>query len=94
MPERPGGGRARASALSYPGHGAPRVVASGQGSIAERILEEARRAGVPIRQDAALAEALGKLNLGREVPEDLYTAVAETLAWAYCLDTRADRPRP
>jgi len=49
---------------------------------------------VPIRQDAALAEALAKLDLGREIPEDLYTAVAEALAWAYRLDVRAGRYRP
>ncbi len=94
MPERPGGGGPaqpprRATALSYGGVGAPKVVASGKGLLAERIVAVAREAGIAVREDAALAEALSGLELDREIPEDLYTAVAETLAWAYALDGRA-----
>jgi flagellar biosynthesis protein len=85
MPER----ERRAAALRYEGAGAPKVVASGRGLIAERILETAREAGVPIRSDAALAEALAALEVGTDVPEELWRAVAETLAWAYRLDLRA-----
>jgi flagellar biosynthesis protein len=85
MPDKP---RRRASALKYEGTGAPKVVASGSGLIAERILAAAREAGIAIREDAALAEALSKLDLGREIPEDLYVAVAEALAWAYALDAK------
>jgi flagellar biosynthesis protein len=81
----------RASALKYEGAVAPKVVASGQGLIADRIVAAARDAGVAIREDAALAEALAGLDLGREIPEDLYTAVAEALAWAYSLDLKARR---
>jgi flagellar biosynthesis protein len=88
MPDRP----RRAAALRYEGKDAPRVVATGRGLIADRILEAAREAGVPVREDAALAEALSKLELGREIPEALYQAVAETLAWAYGLDVSARRP--
>jgi flagellar biosynthesis protein len=88
MPDPP----KRAAALRYEGRDAPRVVASGRGVIADRILEAAREAGVPVREDAALAEALSKLELGREIPEALYQAVAETLAWAYRLDVSARRP--
>jgi len=84
MPERP----RRAAALRYEGHGTPKVVASGRGKIAEKILEAAREAGVPIREDAALAEALAGLELGSEVPQELWVAVAEALAWAYRLDLR------
>jgi flagellar biosynthesis protein len=87
MPERP----RRASALRYEGAGAPKVVASGRGLIADRIVAAAREAGVAVREDAALAEALAGLDLGREIPEDLYAAVAEALAWAYSLDLRARR---
>jgi flagellar biosynthesis protein len=79
----------RATALRYDGSTAPKVVASGQGLIAERILEVAREAGVPIKEDPALAELLSSLDLGTEVPEDLYVAVAEAIAWAYRLDARA-----
>jgi len=91
MPERaPGPPRRerRVAALRYDSGGdeAPRVVAAGRGLVADRILAEARAAGVPIRDDAALAEALAGLDLGAHVPEALYRAVAEALAWAYRLD--------
>jgi flagellar biosynthesis protein len=75
-----------AAALSYPGHGAPKVVAAGKGLLAERILELAREAGVPTREDSALAQALAELELGSEVPPLLYQAVAEALVWALRLD--------
>ena len=81
--------RRRATALRYEGTGAPKVAASGQGYIADRIVEVARENGVPIRQDAALAEALAALELDTEIPEDLYVAVAEAIAWAYSLDRKA-----
>jgi len=87
MPEKP----RRASALKYEGVDAPKVVATGQGLIADRIVAAARDAGIAIREDAALAEALAGLDLGREIPEDLYAAVAEALAWAYSLDLKARR---
>jgi flagellar biosynthesis protein len=84
----------RAAALRYePGQEAPEVVASGRGYVAERILAAAREAGVPVREDAALVEALSKLELGEQIPEALYVAVAEALAWAYGLDTKG-RARP
>jgi flagellar biosynthesis protein len=83
-PERP----RKAAALSYSGEGAPTVTAAGRGLIAEKILAAAREAGVPIREDAALAEALAGLELGREVPEELWVAVAEAIAWAYRLESR------
>jgi flagellar biosynthesis protein len=89
MPEPPASRPRRASALKYEGAGAPKVVAGGQGLIADRIVAAAREAGVAVREDAALAEALASLDLGREIPEDLYAAVAEALAWAYALDVRA-----
>jgi flagellar biosynthesis protein len=87
MPEKP----RRASALKYEGVGAPKVVATGQGLIADRIVAAARDAGIAIREDAALTEALAGLELDREIPEDLYAAVAEALAWAYSLDVKARR---
>ena len=82
----------KATALSYErGALAPRVVAAGTGLIAEQIIAAAREAGVPIREDPALADALALLELGEEIPESLYVAVAETLAWAYRLDAAAAR---
>lgn len=97
MPDRPEPPeRRRATALRYEqGRHAPEVVASGAGVVAERILAAAREAGIPVRHDPALAEALARLELGAEVPPELWTAVAETLAWAYKLDADASgRGRP
>jgi flagellar biosynthesis protein len=96
MPEPPEKPRRRATALSYdfgahPPARAPRVAATGAGLVADRIIAAARAAGVPVREDPALAEALGKLELGRDVPEELWKAVAEALAWAYRLDGTASR---
>jgi flagellar biosynthesis protein len=88
MPEPPQ--RRRATALRYePGDVSPRIAATGAGLVAERIIAAAREAGVPVRSDPALAEALGALELGANVPEELWRAVAETLAWAYRLNGRA-----
>ena len=87
----------RASALRYDSAGgadAPRVVASGRGLVADAIVEAARAAGVPIREDALLAEALAALELGSEVPPELYQAVAETLVWAYALAGGSPLGRP
>ena len=85
------GGRRRASALRYEGTGAPKVTASGQGYIADRIVEIARENGIAVREDPALAEALAALELDSEIPADLYTAVAEAIAWSYSLDLKVAR---
>ena len=85
----------RAVALRY-NHGkdgAPQVVASGQGEVAERILELAREAGVHVSQDTGLLELLAQLPLGSEIPEELYQAVAEVLAFVYQLNERS-APKP
>jgi len=81
-------GRPKAASLAYrPGTDrAPRVTASGRGRVAERILEVARQAGVPIRHDPALAEILSRLDPGEEIPPETYRAVAEILAFLYRLD--------
>jgi len=85
--------RRRATALRYEqGRFAPEVVATGTGLIADRILAAAREAGVPVRHDPGLAEALAALDLGQEIPPAMWTAVAETLAWAYRLDATAQKP--
>jgi flagellar biosynthesis protein len=88
-PEQPKPKRAAALRYERGVDAAPKVVAAGAGVIADRILELAREAGVPVREDAALAEALGRLRLDLEIPADLYAAVAEALIWAYALDARA-----
>lgn len=77
----------RATALRYAAGSdtAPRVVATGAGHIAQRIIDTARDAGVPVREDPALVQALEQLRLSEEIPEELYAAVAEALVWAYRL---------
>ncbi|NPB09074.1 MAG: hypothetical protein GXO17_01845 [Thermodesulfobacteria bacterium] len=78
----------KAVALKYePGEdAAPRVVAKGEGKLAERILALAEEAGLPIREDRELVEALMKLEIEAQVPPELYEAVAAVLAWAWKLN--------
>jgi flagellar biosynthesis protein len=73
------------AALKYTGTGAPQVVAAGRGHVAATILARAHEAGVPVHRDPELANALAQLALGQEVPQAMWTAVAEVLAWAYGL---------
>jgi flagellar biosynthesis protein len=75
----------QAVALHYDGKGAPRVTAKGQGYVADAILSRAREHGVPLHEDAMLAATLAQLDLGEEIPEALYRAVAQVLAFAYFL---------
>ena len=84
----------KASALAYePGEGkAPRVIASGRGEIAEKIIELAHEYGIPIKNDPELAQVLGKLKPGSEIPVELYRAVAEILAFVYSLN-EGQRPK-
>lgn len=61
--------------------GAPRVVAKGRGEIGAKIVETARAHGVPLEENPALAEALSAVEIGDEIPEALYRAVAEVLVF-------------
>ena len=81
-------GRRTAVALRYDGKGAPRVTASGHGKVADRILELATEHEVPYQQNAELAQLLSQVELGDEIPQALYVAVAEVLAFAYTLSGR------
>ena len=68
----------RAVALSYNGDsGAPVVVASGMGYLAEKIVEVATENGVPVYEDNSLATMLSQLSLGQEIPDSLYQAIVE-----------------
>ncbi|OPL13771.1 MAG: hypothetical protein AVO39_10085 [delta proteobacterium MLS_D] len=62
---------------------APRVAARGRGVVAEHIIELARKHHVPVQEDPALAEMLARLDIGEEIPPQLYLAVAEILAFIY-----------
>lgn len=79
-----------AVALRYePGKSAPRVVAKGAGIVAQKIRERAEEAGVPMIRDIPLARALhSACEIGREIPEELYTAVAQVLAFIEHLKRR------
>jgi len=78
-----------AVALHYSGHGAPRITAKGRGAVADQILKTAREHGVPLDEDAALANTLAQLDLGREIPRELYLAVAQVLAFAWQLKSKS-----
>jgi flagellar biosynthesis protein len=67
---------------------APKVSATGKGETAERILAEARKHDIPVREDPDLLEVLAQLPLGEEIPPELYQAVAEILAFIYRMNER------
>ncbi|MDH4134271.1 MAG: EscU/YscU/HrcU family type III secretion system export apparatus switch protein [Gammaproteobacteria bacterium] len=75
----------KAVALYYSGQGAPRITAKGQGYIAEEILALAREHHIPLKEDTALVNLLARLELNEEIPEKLYIAVAEVIAFAWRL---------
>jgi flagellar biosynthesis protein len=76
-----------AVALSYEkGDDAPRILAAGKGRIAERIIKEAEKSDVPLYKDSSLAETLSKLEIGDEIPPELYDVVAEILVYVDKVD--------
>ena len=87
---------ARAVALAYrAGEGAPRVVAQGQGLIAEAIIQRANEYGVHVHQSRELVALLMQLDLDQAIPPALYGAIAELLAWLYRLEAdTAATPTP
>lgn len=74
-----------AIALEYDGERAPRVTAKGRNELAEQIIELAREHGVPMQENEPLAALLSRVELGEEIPEALYLAVAQVIAFAYHL---------
>ncbi len=77
----------QAVALSYEVEdGAPRVIAAGQGYLAEKIIEKAKESDVPLHQDDKLAGALMKLQIGDLIPPELYEVVAEILVFVDRMD--------
>jgi flagellar biosynthesis protein len=85
-PKRP----KKAVALKYkPGDDhAPRVTAKGTGRLAERIIEMARKHGIPVKDDPDLVEVLSRLDLHDQIPPELYVVVAELLAFVYRLNQK------
>lgn len=74
-----------AVALEYGRNKTPVVTAKGQDELAQRIVEEAIRQGVYVAEDRRLLAMLSKLDVGQEIPQDMFTAVAVILAWVYWL---------
>ena len=86
-------GRPLAVALRYERRetDAPRVTAKGAGELAQRILELARANDVPVREDPDLLELLSACDVGAEIPQELYHAVAELLAFLHRLNAEGSR---
>jgi flagellar biosynthesis protein len=72
---------------------APQLVARGRGQVAARILALADEHDLPVRRDPTLVSILGALDVGAEIPPDLYGVIAEVLAWAYHTDQAAAADR-
>ena len=89
-PEQDPNATQKAVALKYDveQNQAPRLVAKGKGHVAENILEAARRGQVPVYQNKSLVNMLMALELDKEIPTELYTTVAEILAYVYRIDKR------
>lgn len=79
-----------AAALKYDANNdaAPKVIAKGRGTLAERIIELAAKNNVPIKSDPALIQVLSKLDIDEQIPVELYKAVAELLAFVYSANNR------
>ena len=67
---------------------APKVTARGRGLMAEKIIELAKKHGVPIKEDPALVQILSRLDIDEEIPPELYKVVAEILAFIYSVNGR------
>lgn len=79
--------RKQAIAIQYnPDEVAPKILASGTGIIADKIIEKAKSSDVPLYEDNKLANTLSKLDIGEYIPPELYSIVAEILAFVDNLD--------
>lgn len=84
--------RKKAAAIQYaPGEQAPTVIAKGKGVVADKILEKAEEANLPVYRDEKLADELTKLEIGEYIPPELYTVVAEILVFVTNLDKLQDK---
>ncbi|BAL83766.1 hypothetical protein SELR_20580 [Selenomonas ruminantium subsp. lactilytica TAM6421] len=73
---------------------APRVVAKGRGHVAENILAAAQKNAVPVYQNKSLVNMLMALEIDREIPPELYRAIAEVMAYVYRIDKKAKKNKP
>lgn len=70
---------------------APRVVAKGMGNIAQSIIELAKQHNIPVHESPELVSMLMQVDLDQQIPPELYTVVAELLAWIYSLEAGQER---
>ncbi len=82
-----------AAALKYDpeSYGAPRVIARGRGMLAKKIVEEAKKNGIPLIEDRFLFEILYQLELGSEIPVEIYEPVAKILTFIYTMYQKRNR---
>jgi flagellar biosynthesis protein len=82
--------RQKVVALKYDSsnQSAPKILAKGQGSLAEKILEKAKEHGIPLYEDPELVEILAQLDIGLEIQPELYQAVAEVLIFIYKMNQK------
>ena len=74
-----------AVALEYDGETAPKVTAKGVNDIADKIIDIATEHGIPLQKNDGLVNILTEMDLGEEIPENLYRVIAEVIAFAYIL---------
>lgn len=87
----------RAVGLKYDGNDAPTVVAKGFGDLADEIISLAKQSGVLVHEDPYLSELLARMDLGQEIPENLYYVIAELIAFSYVLQGKTPenwQPKP
>lgn len=76
-----------AIALEYePDDAAPKVIASGRGHLADKIIDKAQEYDIPVHQDEKLAKSLGDIEIGDYIPKELYQVVAEVLVYVDAMD--------
>ncbi len=78
-----------AAAIKYDAQNdaAPRITALGKGYVAQRMIQAAREKSVQVVKDKGVSAVLHKLNVGDEIPEQLYKAVAQILVFVYSIDS-------
>ena len=80
----------KAAALQYDRQqdNAPRVIASGKGILAEKIIKKAEEEDIPLKKNSDIIDILLNLNIGEEIPEELYEVIAEILSFIYLLEEK------
>lgn len=92
--QMPGEKPKTAVALAYePGETAPKIIAAGKGVIAEKIIEKAKESEIPFYRDDKLADTLSKLEIGANIPPELYEVVAEILVFVDDMDKLKEKMR-